>query len=210
MPGTGRLFGSTFVVSNPVMYLLEGEARLFTSSYDIHLTKSHYLNEEGSRCSTKPDGLADYNLCYEKYLEAKMNCSIPWRKQKDTALPECNTFDQKNFVFNITSEIETMGEADVYKTTGCSPSCSRREFTVTKFIDTDQPSPQNRSVAQVIFYYSGTKYTTKWQYLSFTMSDFIANIGGNLGLTLGFSMVSLYDEAKRLYFKIMKPTSPCK
>ena len=192
------------------MYNLNGQSRLFTSSYDIHLTKSYYLNKESSRCTTKPDGLADYNLCFEKYLEAKMNCRVPWRKQKDTALPECSTFDQKKFLFNITEEIETMGETEVYKATGCSPSCSRREFTVTKFLETDQPLPINTSVAKVMFYYSSTKYTTKWQYLSFTIGDFIANIGGNLGLTLGFSMVSLYDEAKRLYKKIIKPTSTSK
>ena len=90
------------------------------------------------------------------------------------------------------------------KTTGCSPSCSRREFTVTKFLETEGPSPKNSSMAKVIFYYSTTKYKTKEQFLTFTVSDFIANVGGYLGLLLGHSIMSLYDGIIRLSSKIVR------
>ena len=66
------------------------------------------------RC-TETEGLTDYNLCYEKYLEENMNCSLPWRKQHDATLPDCNTDAQKDFLSNVTKDIESMGEMDVYK-----------------------------------------------------------------------------------------------
>lgn len=85
VPGSGRLFGSTFVLSNPMLFGV-WMPKIYTSHYDMQLTESHYLNEEGSRC-IESEELADYNLCYEKYLEANMNCSLPWRQQNDTELP---------------------------------------------------------------------------------------------------------------------------
>ena len=203
VPGSGGLFGSTFVLSNPILFDFEAPSKIFTSNYDIQLTDSNYLNEEGSRCSESKDlAISNYNICYEKYLEANINCSIPWRKQNDSTHSDCDTFAQKDFLSNITKQIEAMGELEVYKTTGCSPSCSRREFTVTKLMDTEQISPANRSVAKVVFYYSSTKYKTKEQYLLFTVSDFIANVGGYLGLLLGHSVISLYDGMKHFCAKI--------
>ena len=202
VPGSGGLFGSTFVLSNPPQYE-NNKTKFFGSNYDMQVTNSRYLNEEGNKCNESEE-LADFNLCYEKYVESNMNCSVTWRKQNGTLLPDCSTDSQKDFLANVTKDIETMGEKKIYQSSGCFPSCSRREFSVTKFMDSDESSSKNKSIAKVTFYYSSTKYKTKEQYLSFTLGDFIANVGGYLGLLLGYSVISLYDEAKQSWRKIQK------
>ena len=200
VPGSGGLFGSTFVLSNAIIFDFGNpDKKMITSNYDIQPSNATYLNEEGSRCSESTDfEISNYNLCYEKYIEAAMNCSLPWGKQNDSRHPDCHTFAQKEFLSNATYRIEAMGEREVYKATGCSPSCTRREFTTTKLMDTEQNITywSNRSIAKVVFYYSSSKYKTKEQYLVFTAGDFIANVGGYLGLLLGHSAISLYDGIK--------------
>jgi hypothetical protein len=157
------------------------------------------------------------------YLLNELECKLPWQTL-DTTHPTCNKVFQYDKLLNITLEVENMGEMDLYKRTGCLPSCHRREFdtkitttkstqldTVIKSADagggtgnaTGTATKKESSSAMIMLYYAGSRYKKKVEYLTFGLSDLYAAVGGYMGLLLGYSFLSVYDISKIIYKKLL-------
>ena len=59
---------------------------------------------------------------------------------------------------------------------------------------------------QVQFIMRSSEYEFKRQYYTYDWNSFISDVGGNLGVFLGMSMLSLYDLGWKLLQKIYQKT----
>ena len=53
------------------------------------------------------------------------------------------------------------------------------------------------------FYYPGGRYIKKVYHYNYDFTSYIADVGGLVGLFLGYSMLSFYDGLKSAWRKIM-------
>jgi hypothetical protein len=150
------------------------------------------------------------------YLLNELECKFPWQTL-DTVHPTCNKVFQHDKLLNLMQDVDNLGEMDLYKMSGCLPSCHRSEFdskiTTTKSTKLDAgggtgnvtgtATKKETSGAYIMLYYAGSRYKKKVEYLTFGLSDLYAAVGGYMGLLLGTSFLSVYDIGKTIYKKIL-------
>ena len=83
----------------------------------------------------------------------------------------------------------------IFELTGCLQSCQRNEYTLTgsefKAIKFSLWGKPNLKLA---FSIGKTSYKEEEQYVIYDFNSFIGDVGGFLGLLLGYSALSIYDE----------------
>ena len=107
-----------------------------------------------------------------------------------------------------------MDENGIHDLTGCLASCTKDEYqteviaeTVSKFEQfcgffTECEEDDTRFQLLHLYYVNG-RYEEKKQYLIYDYNSMIADIGGYMGLLLGYSLLSLYEVAEQMCLKVM-------
>jgi hypothetical protein len=101
------------------------------------------------------------------------------------------------------ASLEATGEQQVFNMTGCMPSCYRKEFKSKILVDDEIPSDKDE--IRLYLWYGSTKFERKTQYLTYDLSNFVADFGGYLGLLLGHSLLSFYDFGKECFVSQTAP-----
>ena len=115
----------------------------------------------------------------------------------------CNSTSEFNAWRNISIVLEQKESQSIYKLTGCLASCQRNEYTLS---GTDfKTIPISRGIwgsrkpkLELAFRIGKTSYKEEEQYVIYDFNSFIGDVGGFLGLLLGYSALSIYDELNRL------------
>ena len=142
-----------------------------------------------------------------------MGCHSPWvNLDLKTSMDLCSD-DKLPLYMDIMQKLQTMSEEKMNEETGCIPKCHRRKFSVSQkseqvnyvipgrqvsFIKhlTDSKIYPNKCICpQVWFwlYFPGGNYEVTNEYYTYDGNSFIADVGGYLGLCLGFSLLSFFD-----------------
>ena len=171
--------------------------------YEVRKEVVTYLNDERTPCQTKMRE-EEINTCIHRHIENRMGCQLPWHN-KSTTLPRCIDFEQYQEFLNSYYHISNLNEASIAKETGCLPSCKRVEFKLKVVNQMLIPvmSGQIRLFGAMFYYPSGA-YKKRSYYYTYELSDYIADIGGYMGLLLGCSLLSFYDWLKNMCKKILK------
>lgn len=83
----------------------------------------------------------------------------------------------------------------VFDSTGCRVPCTRDEWSYKRYYKRVKVFFMNKPL-QVQFFFSANTFHTTSQYLAYDTQNLIADIGGYLGLLLGYSLFDFYDIAK--------------
>ena len=98
---------------------------------------------------------------------------------------------------NITTQLENANANTIYELTGCLASCERNEYEITDVSFTTQRANEcqgGKLDLHLEFEMSKGSYKEEEQYFLYDYNSFIADVGGFLGLLLGYSMLGIYDE----------------
>jgi hypothetical protein len=83
-------------------------------------------------------------------------------------------------------------ENELFDMSSCMPSCTRSEFEImTK--KKNEWDINDTSTTGFKFVYTDGQYEEKEQYLMYSIPDFLADVGGYLGLLLGHSILDFYN-----------------
>ena len=123
-----------------------------------------------------------------------------------TAKKYCNSSAQLESLASFTKMLSNFNENQIYEATGCLASCVRYEFDRLSVRKSDKRiSPGNLindlHIAFIIF---DASHEEKEQYLLYDVDSFIADIGGYLGLLLGWSVFSVYNEVADMMVRFTK------
>ena len=89
------------------------------------------------------------------------------------------------------NEIQDMAEADLTNLTGCQPSCNTDELSI-KESPYVKDWPSSDPTMSLKFLYHDGSFLVKEEYLIYDFSNFVADVGGYLGLLVGQSILSIY------------------
>ena len=113
-------------------------------------------------------------------------------------------------------KLQKMDENGIHDLTGCLASCTKDEYqtevienSVSKFerycgLFTEcEKGVTDTRFLRINLHYANGRYEEKKQYLIYDFNSMIADVGGYMGLLLGYSLLSLYEVAEQMWFKVM-------
>ena len=188
------IHNSMYNFGNAASYVYRTSHETFVKVHEINRKEVTYLNDPRTPCQLKPREEA-MNNCIQNYIENKMVCQLPWNT-KDTTLPKCIKREQYKRFLDEYDEIASLSGFSIAQQTGCLPSCKINEFSLN--VMSQMTLPEESGYAQGsayigMFYYPSGRYMQKSYYYMYDFTSYIADVGGLVGLFLGYSMLSFYD-----------------
>ena len=164
----------------------------------LSVTKHIQLNQKNNPCNEDPN--YDFQLCVRNSLTSEVGCRLPWDLWSSSYFPLCSKMDQLNmfhrlyFVMSVSKELE-----DIIKKTGCLAPCEYKEYKIVLEPDRSY-SPKN----MLYLGFTDNKLIIEKELEGYSLISLVSDIGGALGLFLGFSFVMLWDGAELIIRKMRK------
>ena len=188
-----KSYGGNFIRHNVIYRNLEGVQH----EYEVYRLETHVVDQENEPCLTLEP--VDFDKCIDDYVSSKMNCTLPWIDNTISAgLPFCSQSEEYDRFWNISLMILSSSEKDISSMTGCKPSCTRMVYA-SKHVYTQKSNVLTEKTMTVTLEYASNRFLTREQYYTYDYPDLIADFGGFLGLLLGHSILSLYDNVLYLF-----------
>ena len=161
----------------------------------ITLTKQKKLNLVQRPCEEDPT--YSFVSCTKEQLSQRIGCRLPWDRWSEQDRKICNsgtefkTFEQTyNFLYEAESyEIEDL--------VGCKKPCTYNEFRFVHSSAEVMPAIRN----SVGFWAASRKTQIEEEVLLYPFTSLVAEFGGALGLFLGFSFMTIWQEIRVLFGK---------
>ena len=150
------------------------------------------INKSGQKCMN--GGILEpIGRCIVRNLEETFNCtSFQITGNKSKAFCTTGGGGQQGKMNGAKEKYDRMSEADLVNLTGCLPSCDRFEMA---FEDTPdiRTFPGGRNPYMILdLQFEDGSYDVREEYIVYDSSNFIADVGGYLGLLMGHSILSIY------------------
>ena len=161
--------------------------------YRVH----RIININGAQNDCSPENNQAKEYCINELIMSKLKCQLPWMNQTWATNKRrmCNMTKDLDNYFDVINSIHTEEfEKDVAKFGCLIPNCQTVTWSI---ISRDNyvtfSKGQNISKILIQFLKTDCMKTTR-HILMYGFSNFVADFGGYLGLLLGASLLSIYDN----------------
>ena len=135
--------------------------------------------------------------CVISYMEENLGCRIPFSQLQSQFARNCSTLSEYESFIAMLTRFETITENGVARETGCLPPCVQSEFELTakhfreieKYYDYQEDVDVTISITR-------TQYAFHEDIGIYPGSSFIADVGGMMGLLLGASIFSMFEQCR--------------
>ena len=174
----------------------------------LNIQKTHVKALDGPTqpCSTASTTTNNASSCIANFIKREIGCNPQILGSQYSKGTLCNTTEQLSHFKNISSNLFGSDDYDVYAMTGCLSACEKNVYSII---------PEATSCADQVKYgeqflltlrVNDRSYEERKQYIIYDTDSFIADVGGYMGLLLGCSIWSLYNEIEAFVKKfIIKP-----
>ena len=156
----------------------------------ITLTKQRKLNLDRSPCEEDPS--YSFATCTKEKLSEKIGCRLPWDRWSKQDRKVCNSTTEFEQFEQIYAKLNLAESDEIEKIVGCKKPCNYNEF---KFVFSNPETLPGQPNA-VAFWAASSKTFTEEEVLLYPLTSFIAEFGGALGLFLGFSFMTIWQEIR--------------
>ena len=154
----------------------------------ITLTKQKKLNLQKSPCNEDP--VYSFTTCVKEQLSQRIGCRLPWDKWSDQSCRTCESESEfKQFEKNYTS-LALADFDDIVDTVGCMKPCTYNMYQFGR----KEPSMIDFDSFSFSFWAASTKTIIRTEQLIYPLTSLVAEFGGTLGLFLGVSFITLWDN----------------
>ena len=182
---TKGLFGSA--IKN--MLKIQGKTSYLKKFY-LRKNRAKSVDRMGQRCVNE-GALEPVGRCIVRYFEEAHDCTSFHLMANKT-----KTFCDRQKSGSIVDTLDTWKtwpEVDIVDQTGCLPHCERDEISLHEIEDESRSWKQTKyPTLTMIFLFEDGTYQFQEEYVVYDFNDFIADVGGYLGLLLGHSVLSIY------------------
>ena len=166
-----------------------------SKSQTLRIRKSHVraLDQPAQRCADASTNV-NTSACIADFIEREIGCNPNIQGNLYSQGPLCKTKSQLSQLDNLSNKLFESHDNDIYAMTGCLSSCEKDIYSIT-------PEPMNcdpQGGGPLDFFLmlkiNDRSYEERKQYVIYEYDSFIADIGGYMGLLLGCSLMSLFNE----------------
>ena len=189
IPSFNRVYGATEkIVVIPANFS-------YLAKFNIKRSEIAALDKPSQRCDSSLDEPSISKCVEEIFVENVLNCSHR-RLMSNLRLGVCDDrilgSSKQNDSYSIFNKLNEMDEREIFEITGCMPGCSKSKFEITTRYENNKHD-NGKNVADLRFVYPQGEYDLVEEYYIYNWSSFIADVGGYLGLLLGYSVLSMYQ-----------------
>ena len=142
----------------------------------------------------------DVNSCVEDFIEYKLDCSLPWHhshreKEADMIRRKCQSKKDNERFFQVSNEMKLYEVTDELKNYGCLKSnCVTNKWIPQTLLERGFKDSKNDGTFGIIEILIISEDVKTLKYIKqYGIANFLADVGGYLGLLLGASILSLVD-----------------
>ena len=162
--------------------------------YAVTPIETTFINEKNDQCLTAKE-IAEVNTfeCLERHIDSFLNCTLPWRsKQVPQDMPFCS--DAWEYDLYVTYSVKYMDPDSMKNIAKCYPGCNRYEYSLklqgkVALRDLDK----DKDTVEFDFYYNQYEIQVREHAYAYDSLNLISDLGGWLGLLLGYSILGFYD-----------------
>ena len=205
IPNLVQMFGSQYTIVNK-HFIPVTKYQSYEQEMTITKTGLKALNQKKEPCDSNTRH-PNTSKCIARYIEKQIGCRINIHGGGSADMLPCTLPSETGRFKNITTLLQYFNANKIYELTGCLASCERNEYTINdvnfrkynhhKLVKLGK-SIKNIGELHLRFKITKGSYKEEEQYIIYDFNSFIADVGGFLGLLLGSSALSLYDEIASL------------
>ena len=200
--GNGIVPTSASVYGSADMRFYAKRYKSLEAYFDIKRSEIIAIDKPEQRCNASNAGQS-LSICVGSFIERNLNCSL--KMFMSNSMHETCNISSMDFedLKHLVEPITIAEEREIFEMTGCMPSCSRSKFklTSTKFHDELDPTENDKGdrtfVATISLKMPHGEYELLEEYYLYRMESLIPDVGGYLGLLLGYSLLGMYHKAKK-------------
>ena len=194
IPNWVRVYGSHDFVMKPSYY----------KNYEVKLiiSKTHLkaLDQPSERCVEDTNN-QNASACIAKFIDMQIGCSSKMQGSDSAEKATCDNVTQLQSLSGYSYQFQEADANTIYKISGCLSSCKKDEYQIDSTYTKSTKSPHD---TRIEFRIMDSSYQEMEQYLLYDFDSFIADVGGFMGLLLGFSVLSIYNEGVDLLMNKLK------
>ena len=201
VPNWVKVFGSKYIKTP----FTDSKKDLLLYDQRLTLERSYFkaLDQPSEPCASNEKS-SQASACIAKFIEKQTGCNIRIYGSTDPVKqPPCISLAQLRNLTSITRKLHEADARTIYRLTGCLASCERYEY---HRIDSEMTSASGGiflpSSLTMSFLMVDKSIEDRKQYVIYDFNSFIADVGGFMGLLLGFSILSIYDEVEKMLGQI--------
>ena len=153
--------------------------------YMLDVVKHQRRSTANTPCNEDQD--FNFSNCVKEKVEACVGCSLPW--QKYGKFDTCRTVDQFKKYQELNFQVNYMNPQEVSKKFGCQFPCQYNEFKLVEEV----PRTLAKKTLNLTFSLINNEFLVKKEIEMYGLTSLVGDIGGSLGLFLGFSLVMVWD-----------------
>ena len=154
----------------------------------FQLKEVHSLNTKKNPCKKMKN--YSFTKCLQEYVRKETNCKIEFFSKEKDNTPHCKK-KEFNLYFHMLTNLKHDSLSEVQKRSGCYPKCK----VVHYFYDVEKSimTWKTNYSSQVFLEPKSNVVKIASEYYEFDTNDLISSVGGNLGLFLGWSLLSISE-----------------
>ena len=198
MPNHMNVFGSAHqVITLTARGCHRWQKKKFSTTVYITKTQIKALDQPTQRCNEESTNV-NTSACIAKFIEKELGCNAMILGSQYSRTSLCTTKAQLLALANLSRIIARSDQNDIYDLTGCLSACNKDQYSIdadpaiteTAYEDFGEVPCQLYLQFQIL----DSSHKVEEQYVLYEMDSFIADVGGYMGLLLGFSLLSIFED----------------
>ena len=149
----------------------------------------HSLSTKKDPCIKKEN--YSFTQCLQEYVRKETNCEIEFFSKLKDKTPLCKK-KEFDLYFHMLTNLKHDPLSDVQKRSGCYPKCKAVHYFYE--LEKNILTWKTNYTSQVFIEPQSNVVEVASEYYEFDTNDLISSVGGNLGLFLGWSLLSISEK----------------
>jgi len=163
--------------------------------YYISVTEHQLYNRPERQCEVSTN--YDFQTCVKNSLAERVGCRPPWDTWSPTSIPVCDTLEKNSEHEQLDWKFFNYEQKIVINSTKCLIPCNYKEYKVVGEPQGGSSTVFGTQGSQGYFHFgfnfASTDIGKQKEDLVYPPVSFISELGGSLGLFVGFSFLTIWD-----------------
>ena len=156
--------------------------------YRLALIERQELDVPTDPCNTTPD--YDFQACVKDTLAERVGCRTKWDLKSSSSRPLCRSMDQFQQYEELWQRLSILEAKGIFQETGCIKPCTYNDY---RFIGESETTNFGGKDFTFSLWAVSNNTSIEKEVLIYSLESMVADLGGTLGLFLGFSFMTLWD-----------------